>query len=109
MDGLRVELKQLIGKRSTAAGVFSVAHETDMVMIYTDAMPQGRHYGYVAHDPRGKFLALPHYAEDFPANVRTKIEAEIDRIKGRQVGVAQAPNIRQSATAAVVDPVADDE
>ena len=109
MGGLRVELRQLVGKRSTAAGVFDVAHATDMVMVFTDAMPDGRHYGYVAHDPRAKFLALPHYATDFPQSVRSLIEAEIERIKGRPIGVAQSPSIRQTAPAKAADPVIDDE
>ena len=109
MQVLRVELRQLVGQRSTAAGVFEVAHPTDMVMVYTDAMPDGRHYGYVAHHPRAKFLALPHYATDFPVGVRHLIEAEINRLKAREVGCVQAPNIRQAAPAVTVDPVADDE
>ena len=109
MQGLTVELRQLIGQRATAAGVFEVRHATDLVMIKTDAMEAARHYGYVAHDRRGKFLALPQYQADFPASVRVEIEKRISELAGRDVGCVQAPQIKQAAPASAVDPVDDDE
>lgn len=109
MQGLTVELRQLIGQRATAAGVFEVRHATDLVMVKTDAMEAARHYGYVAHDKRGKFLALPQYQADFPAPVRGEIERRISELAGRDVGCVQAPQIKQAAPASAVDPVDDDE
>jgi hypothetical protein len=109
MQGVKVELRQLVGRTSTAAGVFEVAHATDMVMVYTEAMPEGRHYGYISHDPRGKFCALPHYVTDFPVGVRQMIEAELSRLKGRDVGYVQAPAVKQPEPARRADPVADDD
>lgn len=109
MQGLTVELRQLVGVKSTAAGVFEVKQATDMVMVKTDAMPAARHYGYIAHDPRGQFLALPQFAADFPATVQSEIVAELSRMKGRDVRSVKPATVAQHTPLKSVDPVADDD
>ena len=95
MDGMKIELRQLVGKTSTAAGVFDVAQDIDMVMIETEKLGRPIHYGFIGRAAVSKFTALPHYERDFPAAVRKQIEAELSRLVGRDVGCVQAAGIQQ--------------
>ena len=66
MDGMKIELRQLVGKTSTAAGVFDVAQDIDMVMIETEKLGRPIHYGFIGRAAVSKFTALPHYERVFP-------------------------------------------